>query len=305
MNRLRESFLSTLSGFDMFVAEYKYFALVICCVVYVFMNWKRYKKTKSETFFVFCVLMIAMIIFPVTGMALQIYQTKFYDYPWVWSCVPMAAMIAWGSVAFIFEEIPRRIQKEEGKSTKGQLFWKNLCGIAVIVAILFMCGNQGRLNALDEKTVQDEMAAEQILEYLETNNLLVDHVVWGKAGVLQYLRSHNGQVVLLYGRDMWEAKAGAYDYEGYTKEEIACYEWMEILSSAHNLYLLEVEQPTKEIVQALSTEEHIKAARSMGADIVILPTKMIVWMEKYIQLPESEGAIVSKEIGEYTVWEFK
>ena len=124
---------------------------------------------------------------------------------------------------------------------------------------------------------------------------------------MQYMRSHNGRVILFYGRDMWDAKAGAYDYDAYTEEEIACYEWMETVSLPHNLYLLEVEQAPDDVHEALAAEDHIRQAVLRDVDVVILPSQINGWMERKIQLVADENAfsVFSKEVGKYTIWRFE
>lgn len=307
MNVLRETFALTISGFESFIAEYKYLALVIGIVFYSLIQWKKYRKTSAQQMHLFCVCMIVAIIFPLTGVMLQLYLTRFYDYPWIWSCVPLTAVIAWGIITIIFEEIPNVLRKEEKDPTKKRLRICKICGLCAATAILFMCGNQGRLRMPDEQFLQDSETAEEILEYLEAEVLSEEHVIWGKAGVMQFLRSHSGEVLLFYGRDMWDAKAGAYDYEDYIREETSCYEWMETVSSPHNLYLLEVEQAPEEVLVAISTEKYVKMACDRDVDIIILPTQITPWMEKHMGIvaAECEKELETTEVGSYTIWEFK
>ncbi len=306
MNVLRETFTLTISGFESFIAEYKYLALVIGIAFYSLIRWKKYRKTSVQQMHLFCIGMIAAIVFPLTGVILQLYQTRFYDYSWIWSCVPLTAMIAWGIITVIFEEVPSVLRKGEKEPAKKQLRISTACGLCAATAILFLCGNQGRLRTMDDQLRQEEQVAAAILEYLEEENSLEGHVIWGKAGLMQYLRSHSGEVILFYGRDMWDAKAGAYDYEGYTEEEMACYEWMETVSSAHNLYLLEVEQAPEEVYGAVSTEKYVKIAVDMEVDIMILPTQITEWLESKIQAVSVEYGkkLETTQVGSYTIWEF-
>ena len=105
MNILREFLGRTLSGFEVYLTEYKYIALAICCVIYAFANWERFRKSKQRLFLIFSCCMGGVITFPLTGMILQIYQTRFYDYSWIWICVPVTAVIAWGLVTILFDKI--------------------------------------------------------------------------------------------------------------------------------------------------------------------------------------------------------
>ena len=305
MGVLREFLDRTLSGFEMFITEYKYIALAVCCLIYAFANWKQFRKTKQGIFLIFSCCMGLVIIFPLTGAVLQIYQTRFYDYPWIWSCVPFTAVIAWGIVTFLFDKVSG--QKEDGTSSKKKQIIKSGVGLFAAVAILYMCGNQGLLQKTDEATLKDERSAAEILVYLEENDFIDDHVIWGKASLMQYMRSHNGQIMLFYGRDMWEAKAGAYDYEEYSEDEIACYNWMEIMSSEHNMYLLEIEQETEEIRKALISDQMIKTAYEHGVNMVILPTEMSARVESYMKAAANTGdtELFAEVVGIYTIWRFE
>lgn len=303
MNILREFLGRTLSGFEAYIAEYKYIALAICCMIYAFANWERFRKTKQGIFLIFSCGMGLMILFPLTGMVLQVYQTRFYDYPWIWSCVPLTAMVAWGIVTILIDQTAEHTEADSKKT------WSLKNGILFLamIAVLYMCGNRGLLQKADEAILEDEQAAAEILTYLEEKNLIDDHVIWAKAGVMQYMRSHNGQVILYYGRDMWEAKSGAYDYEEYSEEEIACYDWMEIMSSDHNMYLIEVEQETEDLLEALATDQMIKNAHEQGVNMIILPTEMTIRVDGHMQAVAKAGnvEVFSEEIGNYTIWRFE
>ena len=299
MNVLIDYWNLALSGFSRFIAEYKYIAPVICIMIYTLVHWKQYKQRKLKQFLLYSGVIIVLLMIPVSGMAFLIYQTRFYDYEWIWSCVPLTAILAWGIVTVIFEQIPS-VGGTTGKSTK-------VVGFLAAAAILFMCGNRGVMQQVDTETLQSRQDGREILEYLEKEDILQGHIVWGPAKIMQYMRSHNGRVILFYGRDMWDAKAGAYDYDAYTEEEIACYEWMEIVSSPHNLYLLEVEQAPDDVHEALATENHIRQAVLGDVDVVILPSQINGWMERKIQLVADENAfsVSSKEVGKYTIWRFE
>ena len=304
MSTLMEYWGLAISGFERFVADYKYTALIICVLLYAVVHRKRYKRRELKKFLLYSGGMMILLMVPMTGIMFLIYQTRFYDYEWIWSCVPLTALLAWGIVTVVFEEISPEMVGA-GKTLGGKnLTFARWCGIAAAVAALFICGNQGRVQQVSEETIQIRRSGENILEYLESEDLLQEHVVWGPAQIMEYMRSHNGSVVLFYGRDMWDAKAGAYDYEVYGTEEIICYEWMECVSSAHNLYLLEVEQAPDALHEALATEEYIRLAISRDVDVVILPSQITGWVERKMQLIADENKLstVSAQVGEYTVW---
>lgn len=70
-------------------------------------------------------------------------------------------------------------------------------------------------------------ATDSIVAVLEKEVLEDDITLWASKDVLQEIRRQTGEVSVVYGRDMWEPKAGAYDYEIYSATMISAYEWME------------------------------------------------------------------------------
>ena len=173
------------------------------------------------------------------------------------------------------------------------------------VAVLFVTGNQGKmLRVSEEEEIMKQNAAE-ILRYMEENECLQDCMIWGAKDIMQYMRAHNGEVVLYYGRDMWDGAAGSYDYEGYEEDEIACYEWMELVSSPHNLFLLEIDQAPGYVHEALATEVYVKNAVEGGVTTIILPESICSRMERKIELVAQEFGrdIELTVVGEYTIWE--
>ncbi len=301
-------------GFGRFIAEYKYLALIIGILLYTLVCLRKYKEHKIRTFLAYTAAILLVLIIPVTAVVLLVYQTRFYDYGWVWSAAPLTAALAWGIVAVVFEEIPgvssalpeHSEQKKTGKTVATRTITPRLLGILAAVSLLFMCGNQGRLQGISEKDAQLQAAGAEILQYMKMQDLIQDRVIWGQKDIMQHIRKSGGETILFYGRDMWDAKAGAYDYEAYTPEETACYEWMEIVSSSDNLYLLEVEQAPEYIHEALATDVYLREAIARDVDVIILASQITSWMERKILLvAEEKGLTVSgAQVGEYTLWIF-
>lgn len=296
MNRIVDYLEISWYGLKAFMAEYKYLALVIGVLLYAAGHGDMQKRDNAGSFWRYAAVVCVLLMIPLTGAVFAIYQTNFYDYQWVWSFMPLTAVLAWGSVTIIFEEIRAAEEKK--------LLLTRFAGVLAAAAVLFVCGNQGKLVEVSEKEMQAQRAAEQILQYMEEEDLLQESVIWAPKDIMQYLRSHSGDAVLLYGRDMWDAKAGAYDYEAYTSEEIACYEWIELLSDDHNLFLLEVEQAPEHIYEALAQEEPLREAANRGADVIILPDQISAWMERKLQLIgiEKKMPVSNVSVEGYTLW---
>jgi hypothetical protein len=292
------------NGYSEFITDYKYLALIICVLFYEFCRWRQEKNQKARKFLMYTCIMVVALHVPVTALLFLKYQTGFYGYTNIWNYVPLTAILAWGIVILIFRELPGNAQWKEKISDKKIRAWR-LLGMVAAVAILFVAGNQGKMLCVsgDEENIKQK--AEEILQYMEENERLKDCMIWGAKDIMQYMRAHNGEVVLYYGRDMWDGAAGAYDYEGYEEDEIACYEWMELVSSPHNLFLLEINQAPEHVHEALATELYIKNAVKDGVTTIILPESIGSRMERKIELVsrEFELDIESMVVGEFIIWE--
>ena len=106
---------------------------------------------------------------------------------------------------------------------------------------------------------------------------------------------------------MWDAKSGAYDYEAYTEEEIAGYNWIELLTDERNLYLLEIQQASEHMHAALAESAHIRKALESGVNCVILPEQLTPWMERKMESAATRmGLAISKlQVAEYILWCFE
>lgn len=304
MSMIMEYLQLTVDGFKQLISEYKLLAPVIGILLYVPVCWKKIKNTKEKYFLTYAAGMLVLLLFPVTAVVFLVYQTRFYDYQWVWSFVPLTGILAWGAVTIVCNENAGLCGNAEKHRNNGNESLLRLCGIVAAVLLIFLCGNQGVLRQETTEEAKLQNAGRQILQYMEDNRGTEEYLIWGPAGVMQYIRSHSGEVKLLYGKDMWDAKAGAYDYEAYTAEETACYNWMESVSASHNLYLLETNQATELIYMSLADENQLKYAVQDGVDVIILPSQITPWVERKFDTiaGESKVTVTTEEIGEYTLW---
>lgn len=314
MTKLWEYFLLAVNGYGEFVSQYKMLPLAMGVLLYGAFGWKKLGERKIKIFLIYTGVMLVLLLVPVTAAVFLAYQSRFYDYGWIWSMVPLAPVIAWGVVTIVCVELPALWkQTGTGQEATGSREHRmrrlpvslvSYGGMAAAILVLFLCGNQGQLKQVSEETLHQQQVAEAILHYMDENGGTQNITFWGPKEIMQYTRSHSGQVTLYYGRDMWDAKAGAYDYETYTPEEIAAYEWMELVSAPHNLYLIEINQTNASIDGALAEEIHLKRAVSEGVNHIVLPSGITGWMERKIQAAAvSEGMTVSAlQVAEYTVW---
>lgn len=301
MKTLLGSLQTVVNCFGEFVVAYKTLPLVIGVLLYAFIREKREECEKERHFLIYATVVTVLLLIPITAVAFLLYQTRFYDYGWIWSFVPLTAVLAWGIVTVIWKELSSKSMRWLGKKA-----WKYL-GVVAAVAVLWICGNHGQMQEMPTEIKNQQLVAEAVLQYLEDNHEETQSIVWGPKVMMQYLRSHSGQVGLYYGKDMWDAKSGAYDYEVYTEDEIAGYNWMELLTDERNLYLLEINQATESIHEALAEGTYIKAAMEAEVTCVILPEQITPWIERKMEKAAAEtGRSISvAQVDKYTLWLFE
>lgn len=295
-----------ITGFGRLIAEYKFLALFFAVLLYVLICWEKIKRKEEKKMLMYTGMVSLVLLFPVTATFFEIYQTRFYDYEWIWSFVPLTAVLAWGIVTLLHTEFPKWAQKERFLEKKlPEKERSGVClgiGAVLIGLLLFLCGNMGQLQTSNEDTKRAEMVASGVLEWTKEESEA--EIFWGPAAVMQEVRRSSGSLKLFYGRDMWDGKAGAYDYEEYAEEERACYRWMETVSSDHYLYVEEIGQPAEELQQALEETDKLLFAIQSDVDLILLPRQITSRVEEQIfRAAEAEGLQVRKKpVEKYILW---
>lgn len=190
------------NGFVLF-----YLVAMLVCVF----RLKDLYQSKAKKFVWYALAAGLAVLCPISAKLLMVYQTGFYSYPHIWSFVPLTAVSAWFLCELLFQ------------SKKKQIFlW------IAFVAIFFVYGNQGAVNT---STALDEAWEKEVRELLQEvgQENFEEGLLWAPKEILEYSRKASGEIKVLYGRSMWEAEAGAYDYEYYLDELTAAYLWMESL----------------------------------------------------------------------------
>ena len=183
--------------------------------------WFGKKKVEQKTFLLYTTVMTVCCILPPAAAVLMAYQTKFYDYQWIWSMVPLTAVISWGMVLILWEFWP-------------DFGWKNrrkgLPAAILLLAVVCLCGSLGsRVWDMDgQKT--DRQRAHRVLKTVLAVCGTDDICLWAPREVMAYVREAQGTVRLPYGRDMWDISLGAYAYDTYDEDRTKMYQWMEAVA---------------------------------------------------------------------------
>ena len=295
MNQILGYLEKTVDGIGRYGAANK---LLVCFFAVLLFVWLAEKKEISKgqnRFLVYSLFLTVVLLFPMTAVAVLIYQTPFYDYEWAWSMVPVTAVIAFGIVILWEQEL--------SKKKKGLL-------AAVMVVILCLCGNQGRLQKIPEQEALVKVEIDSILEGVYSASDTGKPVLWGPSGVMQEARRQNGNIKLVYGRDMWDKKAGAYDYEAYSDELTEAYVWLE--ETMVHYAVAAVQENPKETLRFLEeqydwtdgTERHVEEVIKAGADTIVLPSLIGDYIEESMRGASAAQNKVMKSVsaGEYSIY---
>lgn len=256
---MREYLWNAWSGWTGFTDKGKLAALFLALAGYLLVSSRQ--KGPQRRLAVYGSVTALLCIFPVTAAFLMMYQTLFYDYPWIWSIVPFTAVIALGGVVLLTD------CRKTGRGYRTFLY--NVALTLLCTGVLVLCGGLG-VNSIDgEQERQNREYAATVLEELCGNYTgageETDFCLWAPREILEYARTENSQLRLLYGRNMWDLALNAYSYDNYSQEQIDLYEWMEHLTD----YGVSIDDA--------EGQEYVQRAFSMGADCILLPAEMQGW----------------------------
>lgn len=227
-------------------------------------------------------VMTALCICPVTAAFLMGYQTRFYDYQWIWSMVPMTAVIALGGTLFLTD-----VRKYGYKV-------QSIVVTCMSVMVLLLCSGVGREQVDVSRKEKERLEAERVLENVE-ELCGEDACLWAPAHILEYAR-REGDRPLLYGRNMWDEGLNAYSYDTYSRELVCLYQWMEKLDDWD--ITISVEE----------TADYVQKGGACGAECILLPEEMLQWLPQteseevlWDVLQSQEGLTVTKLEGYYLV----
>lgn len=250
----------------------KLMALFLAALLFL---WLHSKQEKQRAFLRYGTVSALCCILPLTAVLLMLYQTRFYDYEWIWSIVPVTVMTAYAGT---------KVMAEYWQGFRREAWRKGLPVTVGLLAVALLCGGwNGGVDRDGEKAWKEQ--TESILEIIGAGteeapeNAVTGNrstCIWAPRKMMEYARRLDSSILLPYGRNMWEEALGAYSYDTYSEALEKMYQWMSIVEETctendfdfTEIILEEMEE------QRLSTEECLNAARQAGVDILILPENM-------------------------------
>lgn len=295
MNQLLSYLEKAVDGIGRYGAAQKLLVLFFAVLLFAWLSEKKVITGKQNHLLIYSLMMTAVLLIPVTAVAVLLYQTAYYDYEWSWSMVPVTAVIAFGIVLLLEQEVS---QKRKGLMT------------VVIVCILCLCGNQGSCQKVPEKEALLRVEMNEILNGVYAVSDSQGTVLWGTSGVMQEARRRDGKIRLIYGRDMWDKKAGAYDYEAYSRELTEAYAWLEEAMVHYDLATgLDNPGETMSFLEEQygwteGADKHVEEVIMAGANTMVLPTLIGNYVEENLkEAVAGQGKEIKRVfVGEYSIY---
>ncbi len=260
MSKIIELFHQAVQGAERYFTTNRMIVLLLALLLAGIFCGRKLAGEKANRMLVYTVVMLFLVVCPVTAVGILLYQTGYYDYEWAWSLVPVTIVLAYGMTMLL-----------EQKFTKKKL----VAGICVVAAVLFLSGNQGSLQKPEATELVARTQIESILRCLKEQP--GQKLLWAPKNIMQEVRRRDGNILLIYGRDMWDAKAGAYDYEAYNETLTQAYLWLEeVVELEYQLKAVtEAEKAFAEICEERALEEPVEAYLWMlvdaGVNTYVLP----------------------------------
>lgn len=294
MSALSLYFERTVKGMETYFSHDKTVVLLLAVLLVLWLGDKKKNHETHNRLLVYTTVISLALLFPVTAVVAVIYQSAYYDYEWVWSMVPVIAVVGYGAVR-IYEMLER---EKRGR----QIWWLGL------LLLLFFCGNQGCLKTASEEEAKTAVMAREIMVTVENAMDTEVPVLWGPKDIMQEIRRETGEIRLVYGKDMWDPKAGAYDYEAYSPELIRAYEWMDCVCvlSSENVGEQEMALYEKYDIPAQLSEVVLYMMDS-GVNVIVLPGNTAENLDKLLaETVEKANINVQKEnVEQYVVYLLK
>lgn len=195
------------AGWRDFTTAGKLPALLLGLLLFVW--FRRRKEEKTKSFLLYSTVMTVLCIFPVTAVLLMQYQTKFYDYEWIWSLVPVTAMIAFGGVLLL---------EDCSEWLRGRSRWVRGAFLAGLIGILAICSGFGLEASGLSGEAAERTKAYELYTYLEERIPGQHYRIWAPREILACSRLGWADCDPLYGRNMWDKHLNAYTYDTYPEE---------------------------------------------------------------------------------------
>lgn len=239
-----------VSGWFRFTSDGKLVVLFLGALLFLWYGRRTEAGNREKWLLGYAALSGFLALLPVTAAGLMTYMTRFYDYEWIWSVVPVTLIVAYAG-AVIYTGCYEK-------------YWKDklllpICFCALGIGVLVLCGGLGKQVFDKDAQAQEMKNAGEMVDYITQNGKNKDIILLGPSEIMEYVREIDGNITLPYGRNMWEEALGAYSYDVYEPQLVKLYQWMESLGDQ--------EDGEPEAAGAC-----METAVSYGVNVMILPS---------------------------------
>lgn len=270
---MRELFQNVINGPGSYFQSNYMVVLVLGILLYFFVTDTNLAPREKRLLRLAAVL-LALVLFPASAMALMLYQTRYYSYSWIWSLMPVTLLICWGSVTVLWRHTGQN--RRDGRAA-GRL----AAGVAVLLVLLLLTGNLGNIQTLSEEEKDQNNRAGQVTEYLQEIAGTKESLLWGSRSVLEAVRRQNSGIKVLYGRNMWEPAVAAHAYDTYPLEQQRLFDWAELIdkgetyedSQALTIFLEDRIGDEAQDDRSLADAYMLQMAAEYGANIWVFPAE--------------------------------
>lgn len=250
---MQELMRNAWAGWSGYITDGKYAVLLLgILLIYLFGRMKAKQEFSGngvlQLLMTYTSAVTVLAVCPMTAALLMMYQTRFYDYMWVFSLIPVTLVIACGFVC-----LGREVAKK----------YRPVYVLFCLVLVL-LCGNLDRQSESREEQAADREICMTLLDKLSEKGNTENICLWAPKDLMTHMRSLDGGIRLLYGRNLWDTSLNAYTYDTYDRETVSLYEWMEEIA-----LVLPVPDPEA----ALTDEKALKLAIEKGVSCMILPAE--------------------------------
>lgn len=214
-------------GFSSFVEDGQYLMLFMVAVL---MLWLMNDSKKKEIRW-FTLIMLVLLLCPITAKLLLIYQTQFYGYESLWELLPVTAILVYGLVTAAFQIIAahsRGYGRWESAAPKRKENAYEILIMVVLTAVLFLCGTLTPAKAFTDQTAGMGRLPKDTEEVL--NQLMIAEgdsiTLLAPDEIAAWARIYSGNIILPYGRNMWEPELSAYTYDNYAGDLVELHDWV-------------------------------------------------------------------------------
>ena len=293
----------SLKGFSAWNAQGKFVGLFLAALLFLWLGTNIAKRREVFGLYVCAAAGAILCIFPPSSVLLMLYQTRFYDYRWVWTMVPMTILIAYAGVE-VFKVYVEG--KWNGTASGGKLKGA-VIGIMMILVVV-LSGNLGSRPEGVENTLENSARVETVLQNIHESYDRYKGVseesavicLWAPQEILSYTRAVDGQILLVYGCNMWDRYLDAYTYDTYDETREQMYLWMEEMAQHDTSAIaLKGEDSARRRAEMdftpKDTERMIQLACGQGVNVILLPETL---KDEALALPDKMDCVV-EQTGEY------